>query len=356
MEDAKLLSDIIQWLRVPLTILVIFVHTNVELFEDKSSMAFSSCYDYITDIVGFVASFAVPAFFVISGYLFFRNIEVLRFSIIVRKFKSRFNSLVIPFLFWNLLVYVWALLSNIYVNGDATSVFSFLNKYSLYNIFISIQGYGTPIYMIMWYVRDLIVLTILSPLIYYAIKYFKVFFVLFVLFLYVFHGGCLRWLGYLSVAFFTLGAYVGIKKINVLALFSRKWVMATYSFFLLICFIFYPFEILPAECDRLIRVFGVVCVFYLAYLFVKSGAKSYRLASSASFFIYCTHVLQPANKLTILAFSTFVLSNTIGTIPYIGSLLAYILCPICTYMICLTLYVLLLRLFPRFVSIISGSR
>lgn len=355
-DNSKMLSQMITRLRLPLTVLVIFVHTDVAAFDDKSNILLSYCYNYIADIVSFVASLAVPSFFVISGYLFFRNIEVLSSSIIISKFRSRFHSLVVPFMFWNLIVLVWTLFIDFYKHRDTLTTSFFLDNYNLYNIFVSSKDSGTPIYMIMWYVRDLIALTLLSPLFYYAIKYFKVFFVAFVMFLFVYDGGYVSWLGYLSIAFFSLGAYVGIKKVNVIAIFSNKCIMASYSIVLFIGLMLYPLQLLPVECVRILKVLSVVYIFYVAYIFVKRGTKICQMASSASFFIYCTHILQPANKITIHAFSTFALSNTIGMIPYIGGILAYFLSPFCTYALCLALYVLLLRLFPKFVGVISGSR
>lgn len=43
---------------------------------------------------------AVPLFFIISGYLFFLNIKEGLLIEFLLKYKSRFKSLVIPYLFW----------------------------------------------------------------------------------------------------------------------------------------------------------------------------------------------------------------------------------------------------------------
>lgn len=99
---------------------------------------------------------AVPGFFAMSGYLFFKDSDrIVDLAYFVKKWKKRISSLLIPFLLWNTIYYI------IYViigkaGTDANSLFNgvALNKYN-------------PVF---WYLRELLVLTVLTPIIYILLK------------------------------------------------------------------------------------------------------------------------------------------------------------------------------------------
>lgn len=360
MDSSLTLSNMIKLLRVPLTILVIFVHCGPNLFipYDEAAEIFSFSWWFTSwgKIMAFISSCAVPSFFLISGYLFFRNIESFDYYQIKDKYRSRIRSLILPYLFWNTLVLFWAFIIYVVKHKSIIDIGYFISKYDLYGVFVSSRDSGTPIYMIMWYVRDLIALTILAPLFYFAIRYLKVFFVLVALAFYVYHGGYLKWLGTLSIVFFSIGAWVGLKKKNVVSFFSNKHRMVMLLFVTICLLVLYPFDIFSPEFVRLLRIISVVCIFYVAFLCVINNVKISQNVASASFFIYCIHILQPANQCTILTLSIFVMSNTFGFIPIVGYFLSYMLSPVLTFYICLVMFFILKRCCPCFLNFISGTR
>ena len=90
---------------------------------------------------------AVPAFFILSGYLFYRKLQ--SFSGIFDKWRRRFRSLIIPYGAWNTLLYLlYALIGRAPISLRALSDAAVNYRYE-------------PVF---WYLYQLILLTALAPL------------------------------------------------------------------------------------------------------------------------------------------------------------------------------------------------
>lgn len=85
-----------------LAVNVMFIHSyNVQLYPDAVSYRFMiGVENFISRTLG---NLAVPGFFLLSGYLFYRNYSMEN---AVSKYKSRIKSIVVPYLLWNLAYYV----------------------------------------------------------------------------------------------------------------------------------------------------------------------------------------------------------------------------------------------------------
>lgn len=96
---------------------------------------------------------AVPTFFLISGFLFWRTVSC--FQDIVIKQKKRIKSVLVPFLCWNTLYFL------IYSGGGRMelTVENLLSGVFLYSCFFP-----------MWYMFQLLVFILLSPCIYVLLK------------------------------------------------------------------------------------------------------------------------------------------------------------------------------------------
>lgn len=74
MNNKDIVSLVITWIRVPLMILVIFVHSSYECYpqynENAPLWSGSGIFTFIGNCVSVFAHCGVPCFFVISGYLF----------------------------------------------------------------------------------------------------------------------------------------------------------------------------------------------------------------------------------------------------------------------------------------------
>lgn len=135
-----------------LTVLVVWIHS----VSPAGPAPFPG--NVLQDILGLgLGQIAVPGFFCLSGYLFFRNYDkritgsdpASAAGFFIRKWKSRFFSLLLPFLIWNIFYYMVYILC-----GRA--------ELSLAGLFeAAVDNAYNPVF---WYIKQLIILTLLTPL------------------------------------------------------------------------------------------------------------------------------------------------------------------------------------------------
>ena len=163
MEERKFYNKII-WFTFFFSVLVIWVHSyNAVLFlgNTRAAMKVSQLERFLGDQV---AQFAVPGFFLISSYLFFRNFTMDRLWI---KWNSRIRSVLVPYIVWNLLYYLG------YVIGSRLPVVSGIIGKGTIPFRITVAAEAVLHYTynyVFWYLNQLIVLIILAPVIYLLIR------------------------------------------------------------------------------------------------------------------------------------------------------------------------------------------
>jgi len=169
-----------------------------------------------------VASIIVPILFIISGYLFFCNLESGSKREFINRFKKRFKTLVVPYFFWSLfgLLLFFALqsfnFSKPFFTRDLVRDFS-VNKW-MYTIFY------LPIPAQLWFIRDLIVLILFTPLLYKLLRVMPVI-ILLACFTIWFFNVRIYLFSPESLFFFTIGCYWGIKKFQIQNLYKVKFSM-----------------------------------------------------------------------------------------------------------------------------------
>lgn len=111
----------------------------------------------------FANGVCVSFFFLISGFLFFRNFD---FSLLLKKYKSRGKSVLMPYVLWNTIYYLYyvcctriPLIAGI-MSGEEKMPFG-LNAYLQYVW----SGYYT-----LWFLRELLWFILLAPLWYIMLK------------------------------------------------------------------------------------------------------------------------------------------------------------------------------------------
>ena len=154
--------------------------------------------------------FAVPLFFLFSGYLFFCNFQ-FTWKGYLEKIAKRVRTLVVPFLIWTALS--GGLLFTVYKMVG-------LERYSIVSEKIGVlleQGVwgwllSSPAFQL-WYIADLFKMVIISPVIYWLVKKCKLFPVI------VFG---ILWLLEISfiingegLLFFTVGAYLAVNQVMI---------------------------------------------------------------------------------------------------------------------------------------------
>jgi len=249
-------STTIDLLRFPLAIAVIFIHmcpaTTVLLEADFPLLSGRGIYNVTGIIMSHVFThIAVPTFFLISGFLFFLNFRKLTWDGYKRKMRSRTKTLIIPYIAWNILAFGLFILKEIgrvLIKGKSwQEVWNYIQECGGWHIFLDSNVWGTtrenilgwpayrtgPIDLPLWFLRDLIVVSILAPLIYWFVKKTNVWGVLLLFAAYVTRIWILT-PGFSITAFFyfTLGAYFAINGKNMVV-FARHY-----------CFVFIPVSLL----------------------------------------------------------------------------------------------------------------
>ena len=162
-EFKKIISNTIANLSFPLTIYVVIKHCFI---TDSGN----SIIDAIFKILG--APSISSVFFVISGYLFFKNISKYDFDTYKNKLSNRFKSLLIPYFIANTFMILCYGLMHYFtpnlINPDNFNVLSFNFKEFILAYWDA--GGGFPICYPLWYIRNLYIIVIISPLLYLILK------------------------------------------------------------------------------------------------------------------------------------------------------------------------------------------
>ncbi len=372
-EQNNIWLKVIDFLRLPLAICVVFIHCygspwRVDYSQiDYSALTGMDCFNILRALMSYIIPrFAVPLFFLISGYLFYYKATHFTLNVYFEKLKRRVHSLIIPYLIWNLIAIVVVYRADIFmfVQGENSSL-SFLNRewFRLFwdcevfamkvNWLGILQRNTAPVNLPLWFLRDLIVVSFFTPLIYIFIKYMKKCALAILGILYV-TGIWVDIPGFSITAFFffSIGAYFSINNISVLN------VLGTYKIFnLIITLILTIVSVIWYDTPRYeyISPFYVisssVTVINIAAIMVEQyKLRIPRMLSQGTFFIYVTHLL------TITSISFHILSYVLnGDSPMVLTL-RYITVPFLTIGICESLYLILRWLMPRFISVTTGSR
>lgn len=152
----------IDLLKIVLTVGIVVRHASLPDWFDKGYATF----DLIgKGLVGLTET-CVPLFFVLSGFLFFRGVpKKPQASWFGNKWKRRLNSLLIPYLIANCLALAFYIAARKLSPG---MVSGFLGEDWKNPLFIFWTG---PINLSLWFIRELIVVCLLSPLVWLAVRY-----------------------------------------------------------------------------------------------------------------------------------------------------------------------------------------
>ncbi|MBQ4063842.1 MAG: acyltransferase [Bacteroidaceae bacterium] len=210
--------DVITWLRFPLMIGVVFWHNNlyalIEIWEGTAPQ-WPHWLIYIFNYLHLIILPApVPVLFIISGYLFFRNVSTGECVPFADKCKRRINSLLIPYLVWNTIAIIILYIRFNIVAKEGYTLADYLSGYWDFSQRLGNDPADGPL----WYMRDLMIISICTPLLYQLLKrnstailYFTIITACYVtntgLYVTGFGGG--------AFMFFAIGAYIAIHNINL---------------------------------------------------------------------------------------------------------------------------------------------
>lgn len=213
-----------------------------------------------------------------------------------------------------------------------------------------------PCLIPLWFLRDLMVVVIITPLVYGLLKQFKIYGLALLAVCYI-TGVWPNIPGFsiLAVFFFSLGAYFSIHQRNIVEDFSRfKWGV----------YILYPVLLVPMVffdgrnqgpvilvCPFFLIV-SVLVVFNLCPSLLKKRVKiTHPFLAKTSFFIYVAHGFLGVSCASLLL-GLLIPSNDNWMI----QTLRYLITPIVTIAICGLVYWGLSKVGPRTLGILTGSR
>ncbi len=349
-----------------LPILVVILHTSFDAglrYQDGIEA-------FLRVIVTKVGGIAVPCFFFISGILFFTKLKNWDWETWNDKLKKRIKSLFIPFVLWIAVTFVlkfaWGIfkhelpgfsisaIKNYFISRGGLRMFydrpivEFANSFLGYTVDAS-----KPLDGPLWYVRDLIVLVLLSPVIwtilnksrYYAVAILGLIYLLFIGFPFVLVSPT-------GLFFFSAGAAFSMSGKDFLETF-RKFKLP--SIILSIIFLVMAFVITnPIWNDLVYRLFvisTVVTIFNVtAGLYDAGRIKPVKLLTDSSFFIYASHAV------LITEISNFLLWRALPITAEWMLVLKIFLRPAVAVGICLLIFVVMRKICPKILGLLTGGR
>ncbi len=154
----------VTWFSFALSLLVIWVHSyNAELFLGYQA-ATGTVYILEHRIGDWFGQIAVPGFFMISGYQFYRNFD---WGKLRGKWQRRIRSLLVPYIAWNFLYYI-AYVAASRVPGVGDLVGKGVVEFSLPAVVDAVVAHTYN--NVFWYLYQLLWLVALAPVLYLILK------------------------------------------------------------------------------------------------------------------------------------------------------------------------------------------
>lgn len=342
------LSDKIKVMSFLAIVVVLYIHAGLPKMEQPDGMMHIALVtrEIIARIIG---DCAVPLFYAISGYLFFRHTGSI--SDILLKMKKRVKSLLIPFfiacihvpLFYIVIEQVPGV-SN-YINAER--FLPMMAQMSFGEILCSLfydSGNTFPWAVHLWFLRDLIIIVALSPILFWAtrkigVATLPVVFVLYLLFpkVYFLYGMIWFLMGYFFLE--RLSAYKSIW-------YPILWMTIT------ICHSF-THEFGYWNVLKVVEItLGIISFWNLYDIVVPTNfrlnnLKWLKTACGFTFFVYLYH--DPEYHIIVKGIPVLVGQNG-------GYLLAFVLSPLIHIPLMIAIGTVLKRYTPKLYALLTGGR
>ena len=293
----------------------------------------------------------VPIFFAVSGYL---SVS-LRDRSYFETMKKKLKSLIIPFIIWNFIYLLFEIIGHCIMPAAFEDITGCTLKEYILNLF-GIPFIQPPIYGPLWFVRELVVLFALYPIIVLCVKHLPIFVLGFcLLLLQLGNMPMLYENGYFlknSLPFFVLGLWSGFNQNNernekftkfcvkkevvagtaliaiVLSYMNKLYydnnIVQSFLYFLSI-FMFFPLifyygEFVDKTNGRLLKLFLIISEFSFM-IFVLHGKiltiiqiVCTRIITQNSAILLAEYIIMPIVVITIVIFISLILSKKVSGI------------------------------------------
>lgn len=336
-------------LRFPLIVLVIYIHARAATLTLKSTNAGLDPAALARIVIGDgVARTAVPLFFVLSGYFLFLGQSGWSWPVFGKKLKRRVRTLLVPYVFWNVLLFVVlsvAQVTTLRVFFNTDGILANMDFTTQMRWVLGFQRY--PIAYQFWFLRDLIVLVLITPVLFFVARQAWS--------LMIFTGvlGAL-WITNIwpieipaieALLFFFIGLSAGLHRRSLLSVPPLVPLVAIYAA-LMATVIAVQETIFADAAQRVLVATGILVALAIVRALPERSMRSVAALAGASFFVFAVH--EPLTT-TLLKLSFHFLPDA----PLI-SLIIYLIVPIIVVGISLAAYALSVRLAPAFTRGVTG--
>lgn len=301
-----------------LTVFVIWLHAGESL---------------ISSIPGQIA---VPGFFLLSGFLFFRGFDGKAScgEVFKRKLLSRAKTLLVPYLLWNLIYFL---------------IYFAFGKAELSDLPEAVLHYGcNPVF---WYLFQLMLITLLTPLMYVCIRTRAgaVIWLLAVFSAAVFYARIsVHYCNEDALFYYSAGAWLSVRGADI----TEKKISRLIITAVLFAVTWFLRGILPVSCINISeigwRLFGAVFLWGLLG-YADTGKICRCPAVHISFFVYATHYLVIRAVWAVEGLMGWNSSAAAG-------IATYLFMPLICISAAYVLYIVMRRFMPRVLSALTGGR
>ena len=306
-------------------------------------------------IIGYgVARPAVALFFLLSGYLFFRNFNITK---TFEKYRSRIKTLFVPYILWNSLAILSIIIFQLVFSDYFPTFYTgYLPGKSLLTYLQMIYNHGVAFQL--WFLRDLMLYTLFAPIIYIAVRYIGIVLLI---------PLCLFWLIRIPLPsffsfldrgglFYLVGVYLAMHPISISQPISKKLFTFTGILWFIILIVktyiaFFSSGLTSylSILDNIAIVLGLFTIWFGYDTIAQSKIVAW-FGNQAlfTFFIYAAH--EPL--LEILKYIGITIIGRNNT----TLLVCYFLVPIVTYTFCISIAKYLQRYTASIYKILTGGR
>ena len=358
----QLQSKVISLLRFPLIVGVVLIHTQINTINNiegdpSAAYPFDGAFPLYESVFYLFAQIltrvSVPLFFMFSGFLFFYKTKEFTFHVYISKIKKRVRTLLVPYLFWNILFIVFYNLVGFLLPGATESI---IGEGYAFNDWLALlwdrDNTTYPISYQFWFIRDLMVVVLFTPFIYWLNKKLDYLLSLFLGLLWM-AGWWFNVVGpgIDALFFFTLGAYFSISNKSFVDVVKPYYVFLITLYFVLVIttFTVKSFDWV-VYFKRLSIMVGAACTIAWSAKYIERGKWTVnKYLSESSFFVYAYHIIA-------LPIIRRVLFFVIPCTTSIRATILYFLWATITVIVGLALYYFSKKLLPRTIAFVTGGR
>lgn len=340
------LSKKIKILSFVTMIMVLYIHSfNFTLYP--LNILPNSSYSFQIQIFFsfYICRIAVPFFFILSGYLFLKDIN-LNAQIYVEKLKNRINSLLIPYIIW---VFLWTfffvVISQLpFLKSYINAPFS-ISNFSINTVFDILKS---PICYQFWFIRDLFFLVLIIPFLNFILKRTPILFLLLLFVNLVYFKMDLLFFQLQSVFYFSIGLFLALnanKLTKISFSIDYKWV----GLFWVLCCFFIPNAIFEYVVPFTIFI-GIIFIWKL-YDAINQENRVFKYFYNYSYYSFFLFAFHEPLQVSLKKIGFAILGKN-----EIASLILYFIIPIIVFLIAVNVGMFLKKISPKFYGILTGGR